>query len=229
MNLAILGCGKIGEAVLGGLLASRTVQPADLTVTVRRSEHADILRERHGVQATTDNAAAIRSSATVLLCVKPQKAKQLLPDLADDLAGRLVISTVAGVDLARLQGWLPDSRIIRSMPNTPCLIREGMTVLSPGTSVTDDDLDVGRSIFASVGRCLVLEERHMNAVTGLSGSGIVPTRSPFASNEMLPDSPPSKLLEAMASRSSVGLMTSESPRTTTTAATASSRIVAASA
>jgi pyrroline-5-carboxylate reductase len=171
MNLAILGCGKIGEAVLSGLLAAETVKAADVVVTSKTVGRGDALVKRYGARATTDNATAARSAETILLCVKPQRAREILTDLAEPLAGRLLISTVAGIDLAQLEAWSPDSRAIRSMPNTPCLIREGMTVLSPGPGVTDEDLATGRAIFGSVGRCLVLEEQHMNAVTGLSGSG----------------------------------------------------------
>jgi pyrroline-5-carboxylate reductase len=171
MKLTILGCGKIGEAVLSGLLASRTVKPDDVVVTTKTADRAAKLGDRHGVRATTDNAEAVQTASTVLLCVKPQRAREVLTGLAGPLAGRLLISTVAGIELAQLEEWSPESRVIRSMPNTPCLIREGMTVISPGSGATDDDLDAGRSIFQSVGRCLVLEEQHMNAVTGLSGSG----------------------------------------------------------
>lgn len=169
-NLAILGCGKIGEAILGGLIAADSGRVAEVVATTRRPEHADELRARYGIEATTDNGV-VAAVATVLVCVKPQKAQELLPSLAEDLADKLVISTVAGVKLSQLEEWLPRSRLIRAMPNTPCLIREGMTVLSPGAGATAADLEVGSAIFRAAGRCLVLEEKHMDAVTGLSGSG----------------------------------------------------------
>ncbi len=171
MKIAIVGCGTIGEAILGGLLASGTVSAGDITASTRRKEHAEELAERHGIATTTDNAQAVAPAEIVLICVKPQKATELIPTLADELAGKLVVSLCAGIHLAQFEAWLPKSRSIRAMPNTPCLIREGMTVLAAGKGVSDADLDATRSIFLAVGRCLVLEEKHMDVVTGLSGSG----------------------------------------------------------
>jgi pyrroline-5-carboxylate reductase len=96
---------------------------------------------------------------------------ELLPELGAALADKLVVSICAGIRLADYEAWLPGSRVVRAMPNTPSVIREGMTVVSGGRGVTEDDLALAQSIFGAVGRCLVLEEKHMDVVTGLSGSG----------------------------------------------------------
>lgn len=170
MRIVIIGCGTLGEAILGGLLASGTAK-SDVVATVRRKQHAAELAARHGVEATTDNERAVAGADMVLVAVKPQRASELLPTLATALADKLVVCTCAGTRLAQYESWLPRSRVIRSMPNTPCLIREGMTVVSPGTGVTEDDVERAREVFSAVGRCMVLEEKHMDAVTGLSGSG----------------------------------------------------------
>ena len=82
-----------------------------------------------------------------------------------------MVSTCAGVKLAQFEQWLPDCQLVRAMPNTPCLIRDGMTVLSPGRGASDEQLALAKKIFAAVGRVLVLDEKHMDVVTGLSGSG----------------------------------------------------------
>jgi len=87
------------------------------------------------------------------------------------LQGKLVISICAGVTLGQLAAWCPGARYIRAMPNTPALISEGMTVVSPGAGVSDDDLELALGIFRSVGRCRVLDAKYLDAVTGLSGSG----------------------------------------------------------
>ena len=87
------------------------------------------------------------------------------------LAGKLVISIAAGIRVPTLQRWLPDTAIIRAMPNTPCLIGEGMTVLAPADDVSEARRAFAREIFESVGRCLELEDKHMDAVTSLNGSG----------------------------------------------------------
>lgn len=172
MKLAILGCGTLGEAILRGLLASRTLSPADIVAAGRRQARLDEIAAAHGVGTTLDSRAAIADADVVLLSVKPQTAIALLPRLADAFAGHhLVISALAGVRLLQLEQWLPRGVLVRAMPNTPCLIREGMTVLAAGRGADAARLDAATRIFAAVGRVLVLDERHLDAVTGLSGSG----------------------------------------------------------
>lgn len=171
MRITIVGCGTLGEAVLGGLIAAGAAAIGDLVVTTRRKEHAEEIAQRHGVTTTLDNRAAIARAEIVVVAVKPQRAREILPELAAELRGKLVICTCAGVRLAQYATWLPGVHVVRAMPNTPCLIREGMTVLAPGDAVTEEEVTRARAIFESVGRCIVLEEKHMDAVTGLSGSG----------------------------------------------------------
>lgn len=172
-RIAIIGCGTMGAAILGGLLAAGKVTASQVHVTARRDSIAASLASRFGVTASTDNAAAARSADVILLCVKPQAAEGVLcaDGVADAMRGRLLISLCAGVTLSKLSGWLPGVALVRAMPNTPCLIREGMTVVAPGPGATDQHMATADAIFGSVGRCLQLQEKHMDAVTGLSGSG----------------------------------------------------------
>ena len=171
-RIAILGCGTMGEAILGGLRAV-VGAPEVVHVTSRSEGRAQFLAKRHGIEASTDNVAACEAADVILLAVKPQAAGKVLaaPGVAEASAGKLLISICAGVTTERLTSWVPQSAVLRAMPNTPSLIREGMTVLSPGEGVTDEHLEVATSIFAAVGRVRVLEEKHLDAVTGLSGSG----------------------------------------------------------
>ena len=172
-RIGIIGCGTMGQAILGGLLAADEVDASSVVVTLRWDEDVDQLRQRFGVVGLRDNAEAARRSDIVLLCVKPQVAEDVLadPDLRDALDGKLLISICAGLELKKLVAWVPGAAVIRAMPNTPCLIREGMTVISAGPGVTPTHVASAEAIFSSVGRCRVLEEKHLNAVTGLSGSG----------------------------------------------------------
>ena len=167
-NITIVGCGTLGEALLGGLLTSGSHA---IKATTRREEHAQELAQVYSIPTGTANEELIADAEVVLICVKPQRAAELLPTLASALAGKLVVSTCAGLRLSQYEDWLPDSRIVRAMPNTPCMIGEGMTVLAAGRGATEEDVESARSIFLAVGRCLVLEEKHMDVVTGLSGSG----------------------------------------------------------
>ncbi len=172
MQIAIIGCGTMGEAILGGLRAVPEA-PQVTHVSTRRRKIAQRLTEKHGVVAGVDSAEAIRDTDIALLCVKPATARDVLaaPGVVEALNGKLLISICAGISLGQLQSWAPKAAVIRAMPNTPALIREGMTVISPGTGVSEEQIETATGIFEAMGRCRVLEEKHMDAVTGLSGSG----------------------------------------------------------
>jgi pyrroline-5-carboxylate reductase len=172
-SLVVLGAGTMGQAIVGGLLRSGWIDAAKIAVTARLPAVAQDLGTRLGVRSTTDNVAACTDAELVLVCLKPQRVREVLdqPELRRALAGKLVVSIAAGIRLDRLRNWLPETTLVRAMPNTPCLIGEGMTVLSRGPGVTDEQLALASRIFASVGACLELEEKHMDAVTSLNGSG----------------------------------------------------------
>ncbi len=172
-TLTVLGCGTMGEAIVRGLLRSGKLEPSQIFATDRRPEVARALAEKHGVRTTSDNRAACQAAQVVLVCVKPHEVEPLLTDaaLAPLLAGKLVISIAAGVRLDQLAGWLPASGVVRAMPNTPCLIGEGMTVIARGPGVTDAQAATVIEIFRCVGDCLEAEDKVMDAVTSLNGSG----------------------------------------------------------
>ncbi len=171
-TIAVVGCGTMGQAIVSGLLAGG-VANGRLQASVRREERRGELESALGIRISLDNAAVARAADIVILAVKPQGVAELFSDgvLREVLRGKLLVSICAGVRLEQLSGWLPDTALIRAMPNTPCLIREGMTVLSPGPNCTARHLEWATQIFASVGRCRTLDEKHLDAVTALSGSG----------------------------------------------------------
>lgn len=171
-SIAILGCGTMGEAILQGL---RGVAggPQVVAVSAHRAKTAQRLAATYGLPATTDNGEAARMADVCVLCVKPQAAREVLdaPGVTEALQGKLLISICAGVSTRTLASAAPGAAIVRAMPNTPCLIGAGMTVVSPGPRATDAHVELAQTIFEGVGRCRVLEEKHLDAVTGLSGSG----------------------------------------------------------
>ena len=171
-SVAILGCGTMGSAILEGL-RSVDGSPTVTHVTAHAFDRVEALKTRFQVHASTDNAAAANACDIAILSVKPQTARDVLtaPGVADALAGKLLISICAGVRLHQLASWCPAASVIRAMPNTPCLIGEGMTVLAAGPTATDAQLDLAAAMFRGVGRVRILDERHLDAVTGLSGSG----------------------------------------------------------
>jgi pyrroline-5-carboxylate reductase len=123
------------------------------------------------------NVSAVKSADVVLLCCKPQLAHTILSEegMREALDGKLLISILAGVTITQMQGWVtPSTRVVRAMPNTPCQIREGMTVVSAllgEEEQTVRDRGIILQIFSSIGRCRFLEEKHFDACTALSGSG----------------------------------------------------------
>ena len=164
----------MGRAILGGLHAAGTAGGWGVRATVRHAARAQALAaDLPWVEVGTDNLAAARHAEVVILATKPQVARAVLtaPGMPEALDGTLLISLCAGVSIAQLSTWAPGARPVRAMPNTPALIREGMTVLSPGDTATADDLTLAETIFSAVGRVRVLDEGHLDAVTGLSGSG----------------------------------------------------------
>jgi pyrroline-5-carboxylate reductase len=129
------------------------------------------LASQYKVRTVTDNRKALEKEGVVVLAVKPQVIAAVAEEIAPSLGpGMLVISIAAGVNLSRLRDLLRCSRIIRVMPNTPALVLQGITCICQD-GARAEDLDVVREVFNSVGKVLVMEERYMDAVTGLSGSG----------------------------------------------------------
>jgi len=172
-TLTVLGCGTMGEAIVRGLLRSGRLKPEQLYATDRRAEVVRALRDKHGIRTTSDNLEACRGAGVILVCVKPHEVASALDSdaMRAALRGKLVISIAAGVRLDQLRGWLPDSAVIRAMPNTPCLIGEGMTVIARGPGVSDSQAAIATEIFHAVGRCVEAEDKVMDAVTSLNGSG----------------------------------------------------------
>lgn len=171
-NIAIIGAGQMAEAMLAGLQASQVTDPGLLFATDTSAERRDLVKRRFGIRVGSDNREAASWADVSLLAVKPQSLETVLQEMAPVLVGKLVISIAAGVSVGRLARLVPSEvRIIRVMPNAPALVREGMSALALGPGVTEEDVRFARSLFEAVGRVLVVEERLMDVVTGLSGSG----------------------------------------------------------
>jgi pyrroline-5-carboxylate reductase len=142
-------------------------------VTVAHEPHADELAKKHGVKAGTNNNAAVKGADLVLICLKPQQVKGFLHEVGRSLGkNALIISAAASVTTALIERELGhNARVVRAMPNTPCLIRLGMIAIAKGKHATDDDVKIAQAIFGSMGRTVVVDEKHMDAITGLSASG----------------------------------------------------------
>lgn len=170
-KVAVLGTGKIGEALLSGMLRGGW-SPSNLLVTARRPERARELTERYGVEAV-GNAEAAKHADTLILTVKPQDMHTLLDELAPHTpAERLVVSGAAGIPTTVFEDRLqPGTPVVRVMTNTPALVDEAMSVVSGGTHATEAHLALTEEIFNGVGKTLRVPESQQDAATALSGSG----------------------------------------------------------
>jgi pyrroline-5-carboxylate reductase len=174
-KLAILGLGTMGRTLASGLLSSASIQHDALRATVRHADKVNALAEEFGIQVGIANVEAARDADIVLLCMKPKGVRQVAEELAQASVldhAPLVISIAAGVSIGALEEAIDRPvPVIRAMPNTPCRIGQGMTVLSPGAHATDEHLALATAVMAPMGRVIQLDEEHMDAVTGLSASG----------------------------------------------------------
>ena len=161
----------MGQTLLGGLLRAGR-DPGTVLVVDRRAGRAKELHERFGVRVV-DDVSAVAGAATVLLAVKPQDLLALLDSIAGHLdPDALVVSLAAGVTTAAIEARLPaGTAVVRVMPNTPSLVDEGMAGLAGGSSCADEQLAEAEDLLRSCGRTVVLAEKHLDAVTALSGSG----------------------------------------------------------
>jgi pyrroline-5-carboxylate reductase len=172
-RLAVLGAGKIGGILLSAFLRKKLIPQRHLRATVRHPERAKALAERLGIPVGTENRAATKGADIVLLAVKPTQVREVLEEIRAQATPRqLVISVAASVPTSFLEEHLPAGvPVVRAMPNTPCAIGEGMIGLAKGKHASTAHVDMAQALFAAVGRTVVVDEKHMDAVTGLSASG----------------------------------------------------------
>jgi pyrroline-5-carboxylate reductase len=172
-KVALLGAGKMGGILLQAFLKNNLFRPENIRATVQHPERAKNLSAQWGVSVSTDNLAAARNSDLILLGVKPQTVPEVLAQIRPVLtAKKTIISFAASVKTGAIEKAAGvDLAVIRAMPNTPSLVGCGATALCRGKFVTDEQLAVAEQVFASVGRTVTVDEKHMDAVTALSASG----------------------------------------------------------
>jgi len=172
-KVAILGAGRLGRSLLRGFLSSDWRTSADLVVTARHAEHLDELREKYSVEATTDNAAAVQGAGLVIIAVKPQDMPAVLAEIAPVVTSeQTLLSVAAGTTTAFIEGHLPEgARVVRSMPNAPALVHEGIAGLCAGAHARDEDVALAEEALNHLGASVRVDEKDMDAVTALSGSG----------------------------------------------------------
>lgn len=169
MKIAIIGTGNLGKAIANGLLESKLVKPKDLTLT-KRNYKLLVNFEKLGVQITDDNTEAIKGKDVVFLCVQPHKLSSIISDFSNNLTNQIVISTITGINLTKLESQLKKTTLFRAMPNTAIAIKESMTCISTNNGNEEQKKTV-QKIFNALGESLFIEDELMGSATVLAASG----------------------------------------------------------
>ena len=168
LKVGFIGAGKMGEALIRSMLGIEDLQISVLASDVS-AERRKLISKLVGVEATESNLRVVDESDVVFVAVKPQNIDEVLDEIRD--TDKLVVSIAAGIPLRRLEAKLTKARVIRVMPNAPCLVGEMAGGFSLGVRATDEDADTLRALLKNAGIIFRLDEKHLDAVTALSGSG----------------------------------------------------------
>ena len=177
-QIAILGTGSMGKAILSGLIASGS-SAANVRVTTKSQASADAITSGHGIQAvameseSSANSSTAKDADIVILSVKPNMILETLKEIATSLKPNcLVVSVAAGITTKAMEEQLSgNAAVVRAMPNTPSVVGLGVTGISKGSNVSDQQLDLAVKLFSSVGKVLVVDESKIDALSTISGSG----------------------------------------------------------
>ena len=172
-RVAVLGAGKMGGILLKALLEKGLLSPKATFATVQHEDRARALAEKLGVSVGTDNLAAVRNADIIFVSVKPQVVQEVMEQIRPNVTSKqLIISVAASVPTSHIEKALgSEVAVIRAMPNTPCALGCGMTALCRGKFADAHDVEAACALFNVVGKTVVVDEKHMDAVTGLSASG----------------------------------------------------------
>jgi pyrroline-5-carboxylate reductase len=172
-KVAVIGAGKMGGILLKALLEKGLLSRERTIATVQHEERIAELKSKFGIPVSTDNAAAVKGADIIFVCVKPQMVEDILAQVrANITSNQIVISVAASVSTGQIERALQrEVPVIWAMPNTPCVLGVGMTALCKGKFANARHLEIASALFSVVGRTVVVDEKHMNAVTGLSASG----------------------------------------------------------
>ena len=172
MKLGFIGSGKMATALVQGAVSSRAFAPEQIVVCDAVPGLAEKLAGAVQATAVATNEQLADQAHALVLCVKPVDALDALRSLRSGLAGKLIVSIVAGLPLSALQEAAgPEARVVRVMPNTPALIHQGAAAYSLGRTATSEDAALTEKLFGAVGQVVKVKEELLDVVTGLSGSG----------------------------------------------------------
>ena len=171
-KITFIGPGVMAEAMIAGLLHKKLAQPENIIISGPREERSEQLHKKYGIKTTTDNISAASQADVVVLSVKPQRLSEVMKGLKGIQSEALVLSIIAGANIKKISTGLKHKAIVRSMPNTPGQIGEGITVWASSKEVTGEQQETARAILGALGdEVFVEDESYLDMATALSGSG----------------------------------------------------------
>jgi pyrroline-5-carboxylate reductase len=172
-TIGVIGIGKIGESMISGFVSSKVIDNSNLFATDIRIERRQEISKKYNIKCYSSNSELANKADIIIISVKPTDVKKVLHDISGIVSSsNLIITIAAGVAINYFEKHLPNGvPIIRAMPNIAVLTREGMTAMAAGPNVTSDHIETASEIFKAVGKIVLIEEKYLDAVTGLSGSG----------------------------------------------------------
>ena len=171
-QIAFIGPGVMAEAMIVGLLHKKLAEPENIIISGPREERGEQLHKKYRIKTTVDNASAASHADVVVLSVKPQRLSEVMKGLKGIRSDALVLSIIAGANIKKISTGLKHKAVVRSMPNTPGQIGEGITVWTSSKEVTSEQQEIARAILGALGdEVFVEDESYLDMATALSGSG----------------------------------------------------------
>ena len=171
-KLGFIGCGKMASSIIGGCLCSKNFEKTDIIASEINEEARNAANNNFGIKVFDNNIDVIKNADVIIFCVKPFVIKDVLKEISSNATDeKLVISIAAGVKIDTIKSFLPKSQIIRVMPNTPAMVKEGISAICADLSVSNENKKIAQTIMNSVGETVFTEEKYIDIITSLSGSG----------------------------------------------------------
>ncbi|TCO74826.1 pyrroline-5-carboxylate reductase [Marinisporobacter balticus] len=170
--IGFIGAGNMGQAMVGGIVKSKLLQPQQVMMADRSEERLKVVSKEYGIKVNTDNKEVAKNADVLILSVKPNIYAPVIEEIKDIVKEDVIIITIAaGKDISGTEkGFGRKLKVVRAMPNTPALVGEGMTSISPNEKLSNEEIDEVVKILKSFGKVEIVNEKLMNAVTSVSGS-----------------------------------------------------------
>lgn len=171
-KIGFIGCGNMGSSMVGGLIKSGFIKADEIIVSTKTETSAKRLEDEFKIETTLDSSIVAKESETIILAVKPYMYKSIIEEIKSELTkDKLIITVAAGITLDNMEEWLgKDSKVIRTMPNTPALVGEAMSAVCPNKNVSKEELEYCIQMFESFGECVQLDEKDFHGFIAVAGS-----------------------------------------------------------